>query len=55
MPKTISLYHGSPNIVGRPSIGLGSHDRDFGPGFYCTSDSGVAAEWACPSGAPGRR
>ncbi|MBP5395031.1 MAG: DUF3990 domain-containing protein [Candidatus Methanomethylophilaceae archaeon] len=53
MPKTLQLYHGSPNIVGRPSIGLGSHDRDFGPGFYCTSNIDLAAEWACPAGAPG--
>ncbi len=53
MPKSMSLYHGSPNIVGRPSIGLGSRDRDFGPGFYCTVNSDVAAEWACPAGAPG--
>ena len=53
MPKTMQLYHGSPIIVGRPSMGLGSRDRDFGRGFYCTSSQEIAGEWACPLGAPG--
>ena len=53
MPKTMQLFHGSPNIVGRPSMGLGSRDRDFGPGFYCTSNPNLAGEWACPLGTSG--
>ena len=53
VPKFVTLYHGSPNIVGRPTVGAGGHDRDFGPGFYCTRYPDVAGEWATPSGAPG--
>ena len=53
VPKVITLFHGSPNIVGRPTVASGSRDRDFGPGFYCTRYQEVAEEWATPSGAPG--
>lgn len=47
------LYHGAPNIVGRPKVGIGSPNRDFGSGFYCTLDPELAGEWACPTGIGG--
>ena len=53
MSRTLILYHGSPNIVGRPRLGMGSKHRDFGSGFYCTRSKELAGEWACPSGLGG--
>ncbi len=47
------LYHGAPNIVGRPKAGIGSPHRDFGCGFYCTENPLLAGEWACPTGIGG--
>ncbi len=52
MSKKI-LYHGAPNIVGRPKAGIGRTNRDFGSGFYCTADPELAGEWACPAGIGG--
>lgn len=49
MHKTLRLYHGARNIVGRPSAVTGSRYRDFGKGFYCTRDASIAAEWVCPN------
>lgn len=49
----IGLYHGAPNIVGRPKAGFGDPHRDFGRGFYCTADPRMAGEWACPTGIGG--
>ena len=53
MSKTILLYHGAPNIVGRPRHGMGSPHRDFGSGFYCTQNLSMAEEWASPDGTGG--
>lgn len=44
----MELYHGSPVPVERPQFGVGSPYNDYGLGFYCTEDKGLAAEWACP-------
>ncbi len=53
MKRILRLYHGAPNIVGRPKANLGGWHRDFGRGFYCTASPEVAGEWACPSGEGG--
>ena len=41
------LYHGSENIIYKPEYGKGNTANDFGKGFYCTEDPGMAGEWAC--------
>ena len=41
------LYHGSSRIVEHPSKQGGRVHNDFGQGFYCTADIGLAREWAC--------
>ena len=43
------LYHGSQEIVARPTYGLGSDRNDYGKGFYCTERLDLAKEWACPT------
>lgn len=40
------LYHGSENIVQRPTFGLGKIHNDYGRGFYCTESRDMACEWA---------
>ena len=47
MSKPITLYHGSQQLVRTPVLGGGKAHNDFGPGFYCTEDPGLAKEWAC--------
>ena len=49
----IILYHGSQKIIPRPEYGRGNPRNDYGPGFYCTSDIGLAKEWACSTKAGG--
>lgn len=46
MKKTITLYHGSENIVEVPTFGKGKLNNDFGLGFYCTESEALAMEWA---------
>lgn len=41
------LFHGSSRIVASPFLGGGNEHNDYGPGFYCTEDIGLAGEWAC--------
>lgn len=41
MPET-TLYHGSTAEVGQPIFGKGRPYNDFGLGFYCTEDVGLA-------------
>ncbi|MBQ7158166.1 MAG: DUF3990 domain-containing protein [Treponema sp.] len=48
MPK-ISLFHGSQKIISKPVFGAGKAYNDYGLGFYCTQNSELAKEWACPS------
>ena len=43
----IELYHGSSNIIEKPSFGLGNPRNDYGLGFYCTKEIELAKEWAC--------
>ncbi len=43
------VYHGSHEIIEIPASDLGSPGKDFGKGFYCTENSDLAKEWACPT------
>ena len=45
----LTIYHGSPEIVKKPTFGLGNPNNDYGLGFYCTENSELAKEWACSS------
>ena len=47
------LYHGSPNVVEKPTFGLGNPHNDYGLGFYCTESLAMAQEWGCVDGADG--
>ena len=40
------LYHGSNNIIKEPDLKYSSNKRDFGKGFYLTSDKNQACQWA---------
>ena len=40
------LYHGSENIIEKSIYGYGKKYNDYGIGFYCTEDMGMAKEWA---------
>ena len=49
MDKTITVYHGSKQIVEVPVFGEGKEHNDFGLGFYCTESNDLAKEWAVSS------
>lgn len=49
----ITLYHGSPEIIKKPSYGKGKDGNDYGKGFYCTEHLELAKEWACTEGVDG--
>ncbi len=49
----IVLYHGSQEIVERPTYGIGKKTNDYGQGFYCTEEPELAKEWACRSSGGG--
>ena len=42
----ITLYHGSDKILKVPEFGKGEINNDYGQGFYCTKNKGLAGEWA---------
>jgi hypothetical protein len=42
----VKLYHGSKEIVKKPTYGLGKTNNDYGRGFYCTESLELASEWA---------
>ena len=46
MPKEITLYHGSNQIISAPALGKGKPNNDYGQGFYCTAHFDLACEWA---------
>lgn len=41
------LYHGSSQIIRKPTFGKGNPENDYGLGFYCTHEPELAMEWAC--------
>ena len=47
------LYHGSDHIIEQPAYGQGALNNDYGRGFYCTRNVGLAKEWACGRGNSG--
>ena len=47
------LYHGSPDVIGQPVLGMGKLYNDYGRGFYCTEHIELAKEWACTEGVDG--
>lgn len=49
MDQLITLYHGSEQIVEKPTFGKGRENNDFGLGFYCTQSEELAKEWAVSS------
>lgn len=51
--KSLTLFHGSEQIVEVPDIALGKPHNDYGRGFYCTNAEEMAKEWACKNGADG--
>ena len=46
--NTKILYHGSKEIIEKPTLRGGKESNDYGYGFYCTENIEVANEWACP-------
>ncbi len=51
--KTLTLYHGSTDIIELPVFGKGKTYNDYGQGFYCTENMELAREWACLEGIDG--
>lgn len=47
MKKSLTLYHGSKDIIEKPEFGAGKPYNDYGLGFYCTESLELAKEWAC--------
>ena len=45
--NSISLLHGSNQIIEVPKLSLGREHNDYGKGFYCTRLEEMAKEWAC--------
>ena len=46
--NTKMLYHGSKEIIEKPTLRGGKESNDYGYGFYCTENIELANEWACP-------
>ena len=46
MNTMITIYHGSNKIIEKPRYGVGKPYNDYGLGFYCTKELGLAREWA---------
>lgn len=53
MKQRLDIYHGSQEIVSKPSYGLGRRNNDYGQGFYCTENEELAKEWACSTNSSG--
>ena len=41
MNQTLTVYHGSQQIVETPKFGVGKTYNDYGQGFYCTERNGL--------------
>lgn len=46
MENKIIVYHGSKEIISKPTFGKGKLHNDFGLGFYCTEYQHLSKEWA---------
>ena len=51
--NTLTLLHGSEQVVEVPDLALGKEYNDYGKGFYCTQVEEMAREWACKNGKDG--
>lgn len=51
--STLTIYHGSENILKNPSLKAGKIHNDYGQGFYSTQDQELAKEWACKNDTDG--
>lgn len=49
MENPVTIYHGSEQIIEKPSFGIGKEHNDFGLAFYCTESLDLAKEWAVSS------
>jgi len=49
----MTIYHGSQSEIKTPIFGQGKPYNDYGLGFYCTENLGLAKEWACAVGKDG--
>ena len=49
----LTLYHGSPSIIRKPTFGFGKPYNDYGLGFYCTEHLDLAKEWSVDEGRDG--
>jgi len=47
MKNKLVLYHGSREIIEKPSLQKSNPQNDYGKGFYCTESIELAREWAC--------
>lgn len=47
MKNKLVLYHGSREIVAKPTLSKCNAKNDYGRGFYCTQSIDLAKEWAC--------
>lgn len=48
-----TIYHGASQIVRTPRFGGAKAYNDYGLGFYCTEDAGLAREWSVSRGSNG--
>ncbi len=47
LSEKLTIYHGSEHIIDLPMYKIGKPYNDYGQGFYCTKEIGMAKEWAC--------
>lgn len=45
MKNKIIIYHGSQQIINKPTYGKGNPKNDYGLAFYCTESLELAKEW----------
>lgn len=50
---TLTLFHGSEQIVEVPDLAFANEHNDYGKGFYCTQAEEMAREWACKNATNG--
>ena len=48
--NTLTLFHGSSEIVDSPRYGFGHVHNDYGQGFYCTKEIELAREMMAANG-----
>ena len=53
MADKLTIFHGSGQIIERPTFGLGNPHNDYGLGFYCTESPELAREWGASEEADG--